>query len=514
MRVLLVNTGNDDEIGGNANSQSYPPLGIISLGTAIAEEFGDKIELSLLDGQVDDAATIKQQIRKMRPDVVGVSMYCTSIRKTLEFIQEAKAVGAVTLLGNDHAAIHHRTLLHKVKEIDYVCTADVGEETIVPFIRCLLTKADIEGVPKLSFRSATGEVVNTRPGPAMAQIAANGEPKSRSANALDELPIPDRRLLPRRYWESYLRNFKLQCRRTFNSQNVGGIATINRARGCARAKNPCRYCGIADLRPRGSSPEAFWRDVRRAREQVNAIVLYEAFDSATSWPSLMKGWLEARPADLDDTRFFMYAQAAETNEGIVDTFSKLGVFCVNTGFDSGDTRTLQLLKGKQDSAEKNRRAAELWTRAGIEIHTSFVLMGMGSEAETRRSLDHTVAFAEWLAKNTHTVSLDSAMFYPDKTAPVGAWIWDPGLAAKQAKDLGWDFIDFDLLQKASHRWRDEVLLDPLELCIDFAKICRVEPQLLVDYNRRIQSISNRYQLNFGHSLAGAEPVKAPPEKTV
>src|ERR1017187_10308102 len=170
-------------------------------------------------------------------------------------------------------------------------------------------------------------------------------------------------------------------------------------------------------------------------------------------------------------------------------------------------RGWRLLKGKNDSAETNRRAAQLWTEAGIEIHTSFVLMGMGTEAKTRRSLDETVKFAEWLARETYTVSLDSAIFYPDKTAPVGAWIWNPLLAAVQAKELGWDFIDFALLEKVSERWRDEIFLEPLALCNDFAMICGVRPEVLVEYNRQIEAISSKYVLKFGHSLAGAEPVQ-------
>jgi anaerobic magnesium-protoporphyrin IX monomethyl ester cyclase len=497
MRIVLINTGNDDEIGGNANSQSYPPLSIISLATALENAFGDRVELALFDGQVDPVEVICSQLRRIGPDLVGISMFCTSIRNTIRLVQEAKACGATTILGNDHAAIHCQTLLDKVPDIDYICTGDVGEDTLTGLVACLLENGEPATVSNLAFR-AGGRIMRT--GQATSQIAG------RRNEVLNRLPIPNRTLLPERYWTSYLTNFKLQRRRTFDSSKVTGVATINRARGCARAMNPCRYCGIADLSPRGSSGEVFWQDVRLAREQIGATVLYEAFDSATSWPALVASWLEARPEDMADTRLFMYAQAAETQPRIVEIFSRLGVFCVNVGFDSGDTRALQLLKGRRDSAAANRRAAELWTDAGIEIHTSFVLSGLGSEAETRRSLDQTLEFAEWLAAATHTVSLDSAIFYPDRTAVAGAWIWDPGLAGRQAKELGWDFLDMDLLQKMSDRWRDEVYLDPLALANDFARVCGVEPEVLVEYHHQIQNISSRFELAFGHSLAGAEPV--------
>ena len=515
MKILLINTGNDAQIGDNANSQSYPPLGIVSLGTVLKDFFGTWVEVSLLDGQVDSMELLVRQMRSIMPDLVGISMYCTSVRNSVALVQEAKALGAITLLGNDHAAYHLDTLLNKVRDLDFVCTGDVGEETILPFVASQLSCAPPELVPNLAFR-VDNEVYRSS-GTRLTQSAPQTiNPDFRGAfdfrinsvgpKALDPIPIPDRNLLDQHYWKSYLRNFKRQFRRNFDSSTTTGVATVNRARGCARSKQRCRYCGIADLTPRGSSAEIFWRDVRSAVEQVDASVMYEAFDSASSWPRLISSWANSRPEDLSNVGLFMYAQAVETSEEIVGIFKQLGVFCINSGFDSGDTTAVRLLKGPNDSAECNRRAAQLWTDAGIEMHVSFVLMGMGNEDATRRSLDRTVEFADWLASSTSVVSLDSAMFYPDRSAVVGSWIWNPENAKSQAQSLGWDFIDFDLLDRVSQKWRREVFLDPLSLCTDFAQICGVAPEILVEYNRRIHDISINHGINFGHSLAGAEPV--------
>ena len=199
----------------------------------------------------------------------------------------------------------------------------------------------------------------------------------------------------------------------------------------------------------------------------------------------------------------MYAQAAETSPSTVKLFSDFGVFCVNSGFDSGHDGALKLLKGPKDSVDQNKRAAELWTEAGIEIYTSFVLVGLGSEAATREAMDSTLRFAEWLADNTMTVSLDSALLYPDRSSTVGRWIWEPELAKSEARQLGWDFIDFDLLGKVSQKWAGEIYLDCLELCADFAHICRVNPEILMEYECEIEKIARKANLNFGRSQGGA-----------
>ena len=45
MVIMLINSGNDPGIDGNANDQSWPPLNIISLGSALEAAFLDRVDL-------------------------------------------------------------------------------------------------------------------------------------------------------------------------------------------------------------------------------------------------------------------------------------------------------------------------------------------------------------------------------------------------------------------------------------------------------------------------------------
>ena len=198
----------------------------------------------------------------------------------------------------------------------------------------------------------------------------------------------------------------------------------------------------------------------------------------------------------------MYSQASETNKSVVNALKKLGVKSVNTGFDSGDNATLKILKNDKDSVEQNKLSALMWSETNIEIHTSFVLIGLGNEYKTRKSLDNTLKFAEWLIDNTLTVSLDTATLYPDKNSIVGNWLWNPSIAKKESAIYEWDFINFDLLNIFHNKWNEQVFIDPLEISADFAQICGINIDVLLEYDREIKKLTEKYDLNYGRSQAG------------
>lgn len=499
MRLAFINVGNDSGLEGNANRKAYPPLGIISLATAVRSmTCGGDIEMLLIDGQVDSQESVLNQLRAFRPTLTAISMYCLSLRNAYHLAREAAALGSTVVLGNDHASFHWRTILRQLPEVNFICVEDEGETVITQLVEYALGMRKLAAISGVAYRDR-GEYVRV---PLQRSEESAALP---SRSALDGLGIPDRSLLPNRYWQCYLDAFLKQKRRVFDTRAVQGVTTINRGRGCRRVNDMCRYCGIADLRPRGSSAEVFWADVGMAREQVGANVIYEAFDSASSWPQLIEDWARRRPAPLSDSRFMLYAQARESTPRVVDAFKKLGVFCVNTGMDSGDDEALALLKGPRDSVQHNRNAALAWSEAGIEMHISFVLIGLGDEKRTHASLQRTIEFAEFLVRETLAVSLDSALLYPDISSRLGRMIWEPEQSGAVQKD-GWDFIDLERLEVVSRRWRNELILDPLEMCADFAWICRTDPEVLLEYNRQIAGIADQGKINFGQSQGGNLPV--------
>ncbi|MDP2925730.1 MAG: radical SAM protein [Nanoarchaeota archaeon] len=448
--IYLINAGNDEKYKhGVAHGTSFPPLGVISLGTAVQNRTDWNVRV--LDGLITDERGIIQDIEQARPTVVGVSVLSTSYQSALNIARAGKRVGATTIFGNDQAAITGKNMLLTRLEIDYVCTADSGETPLIHFLEYLEGKRDISNVAKLMYRKSEEIKHNDLP-----ELA----PADRFA-ILDQIEIPNRALIPKEVREKYLENYQA----TYPDEGVTGTGTINRFRGCPRAKNRCCYCGIADLTIRASSPRMFWDDVRAAREmEINR--LFEAGDSVSGAQKYLEQILAAKPDRLD-WGAFVYTSARETNQKLVELYKKLGVFRANMGLDSGDDLMLKRLKGKKDSVKQNQRAVKLLSDIGIRVYASFVLGGPG---ETRDSVENTVKFARWLIDNALVDGTEAQPLFPELNAKTGRMLLNPEYALKNAESEGWRIRNRDLLYELPKKWEEHENPDPIEISQDWATV--------------------------------------------
>lgn len=464
-KVLLVNSGTDAHVSSIANDGTFPALGVVSLGTALRKLLPE-IDVVAIDGQVATMDEVLQVLKSFKPDMVGVSALSTSYRNSIRLLEESKTTGAVTVLGNDQAAAKAPQIMAHQEAVDFLCTADVGEFVLPALIDALRGNRDLASVPKLWYRQG----VSARLSDAQDEIPRRPHSDRRgaiTANVLDAIPIPDRTLMPQANWDRYLDNYLTRYGRLHANEEITGVTTINRARGCARVKHPCHFCGIADLTLRFSSAEVFWADVRRGQQQVDASIFYEAFDSMSSAPRGLEELAAAKPDDIGDPHFFVYNQAAETTPRVVDLYRRIGVYRVNMGLESGDTRMLKLLKGQRDSLENNKRAANLLKEAGILIYGSLVLGGPG---ETIESLENTIAFAQWLIDNDMMAALEAQPLYPEFTALTGTWMMNPDLARKAAAEKGFRIEDPDLLERMPNKYGPSDLVDFDEASKDWNRI--------------------------------------------
>ena len=88
---------------------------------------------------------------------------------------------------------------------------------------------------------------------------------------LDIFPVVDRTLYPKQHWRTYLKNYRAKFGHLHSDHAVTGVTTINRARGCSRAKEPhtCKHCDML-LDTSMSSAHVFWKEVQVANRQVRA----------------------------------------------------------------------------------------------------------------------------------------------------------------------------------------------------------------------------------------------------
>lgn len=162
IKIIYINAGNDNDEAGNANIASFPPLGIISMASMAVERFKGECQAILLDGQLETLKNVKQRIREEHADIVLVSMYCTGIRYSIECVKEAHESGAITVLGNDHAKAHYKTILSKIPEVDLISMDEFGEFFSYFIVDAILNKRSIYEIPNVAYRASNGTIALTK----------------------------------------------------------------------------------------------------------------------------------------------------------------------------------------------------------------------------------------------------------------------------------------------------------------------------------------------------------------
>ena len=481
--IYLINPPLNDFYSKYPNDYAFPPLGIINLGTTIKNQ--TDWEVKLFDAQLQSLEYISEKMNQEKPSVVGLSVLAETYAPSLILAGLAKKNGSIVVFGNDQAALLGKNILQKRSEVDVICQSEHGEYMLIAFLKAL-EKNKFDEVPEMIYRNENNEIIQTN-------VAS---PKLDGKYKLDIFGVPDRSLLPMDLWKIYQKNYE----NTYGflhqhlEHKVTGVTTINRGRGCPRAKNRCVYCGIMDLSIKVSSPNIFWEDVKKANEQIGANVFYEVFDSMSSVPWWIRELVESKPDGMD-CKFIVYAQAKEVNPKIVDLYKRLGVIMVNMGLDSGDDLMLKRLKSVTDSMDANINAVKLINEAGMYVFCSFVL---GAPGETKESLQNTINFAKYLADNKLAAAIEAQPLMPRVKSKIGDWFSNPSKAKFEMQALGLQLKNLDQFIPVSKSWLNEDFVDtPFVSRVYANSFCNVSYDELVEAANEIVSYAKNKGIGAG-----------------
>src|SRR3989338_6729663 len=323
--VYLVNAGNDPGMASMSNDYSFPALGVLALGTWLNNRMTD-LEVICRDGAAWSNEKIIKEIQDKRPLLVGVSTLCTSYQNSLDIAKGAQDLGSQVVFGNDQAAQTARLILENRPQVNYVIGGEYGELDLELLVRNLRgQKVELAKIPTLTYREC-GKVEGfdfqrdkhklsiMSPFSGYQGLILEHGLKTGRKTALDIFPIVDRTLYPEDNWQTYLGNYMKKFA-NLHTQPVLGVTTMNRARGCNRQGSAkCKHCDML-LDISMSSPQVFWEEVRAAYNQVRATSFYEACDSFSSFPSLIRQIAEAKPSNLGfNPEFYVYSQAIDLAE--------------------------------------------------------------------------------------------------------------------------------------------------------------------------------------------------------
>ncbi|MEW5945071.1 MAG: radical SAM protein [bacterium] len=362
-RFLFVRTFKTLKGGG-----PVPPLGLLYLGAAIRERFGDGVDVGIIDLGRMGKAEAAERVREWRADFVGLSAMSCEADVLRGFAALAKGTGGgapVVLAGGPHAAVAGARLLDD-PNVD-VAVIGEAERTVVDFLYASADGAPLEKVRGIVFRDAGGKAAATEP--------------AAPVEDLDSLPFPAWDLID---YRGYARcdNWNGALKEKF----YGEILT---SRGCPYG---CRFChNIFGKKVRLRSPENVLEELRMLYRNYGFREIHVVDDIFNVDEERAKRICEliAGSGMRLSLAFPNGLRADLMTKELVRLLKKAGTYRIHYGFETASER-LQKLIGKNLDVRKAAEAFETTSRAGIMTGAYFMV---GFPEQTRDEIVETIDFA-------------------------------------------------------------------------------------------------------------------------
>lgn len=372
-----------------------PPLGLGYLASSLREKFGaDLFDFKIIDRD------IKDEIKKFKPDIVGISCVSLNYNFAKQYAEIAKKFKVPVLIGGIHISILPKTL---TKDMDIAVIGE-GEEAIKDLFSVYLEKGkfpkkDLHEIKGIAFWEGN-KIVQTEIRPPLKNM--------------DSIPIPARDLM------------KIEkCTHVFSS------------RGCPYR---CVFCASS----------RFWNSTRffSAKYVVAEIkYLYDTYGvrEVDFWDDLfivskprIKEMIKLMRKEklLGKVTFFCAVRSNLIDESMAKLLKKMNVKGISMGLESASPRILNYLKGDTINVRDHNRAIRIFRKYGIEVSASFII---GSPDETREEIMQTYEFVKKSKLRGVTISV----FTPLPGTPVWEYAKKKGLVSEKMdwSDLNMDFIE-------------------------------------------------------------------------
>ena len=343
------------------------PLGLAYIAAAL-EKKGFSIEIydNYLLGQPIE--TVKAEIRKRQPEIVGIT--CSSLTYS-RCVEMAKAVKesytpCKVIVGGPHASYMPETLLQH-SEIDFVVIGE-GEVAMVN-LAASIQKGDSKSVsatiPGVACKIAN-ETIKTDP-----QFISD----------LDTVSFPARHLLPMKMYD-----------RTLPYIDTKPVDTMSILRGCPYQ---CAYCETRELwgtSCRSFSPQRVVDEIKNMVENYGTKGIYFVGDNFTINKNRTQDLCRKIKENKLDLKWTCETRADLINKEVLSDMKSAGCQTIFFGVESGSERIQQKLNKNIDLQEV-KHAFELTRQVGIRTATSFML---GIPGETVDDMHATFKFAKTL----------------------------------------------------------------------------------------------------------------------
>lgn len=391
MRILLIRP--PSVYGENLRGYQLDlPLGLLYIAGVLEKEghdvkvidgriyFKDKglVNTYAKRGELDKIyAAIKEEVKKLSPDAVGISnQFTAQVESAVRTAEAVKAADPriITIAGGPHSVALPETFFNNTNTVDIVVLGE-GERVAQNLARCLSQKGDLRTINGIAFKEKGAFTVNKREA-----LIEN----------LDELPYPAYHLIKMEdYFEAEKLGFAI--RGVYKYTGSERAVSMITSRGCPYG---CVFCSIhlhMGRGWRGHSSEYVLKHIQFLKDKYGVKHVHFEDDNINFEPKR----LEAIISGLGGKNGITWdtpngLRADRLNEELLERCKENGCAYLIIGVESGARRVLKDVVHKSLDLKDVVRAAKLCKKAGVDLRAFYVI---GFPGETKSEIKRTMNFA-------------------------------------------------------------------------------------------------------------------------
>lgn len=298
---------------------------------------------------------VEETIRKLAPDLVGISIWTTFAAASFFTAKLVKKVNpeCIVVMGGPHATVKADEIIRICPDVDYVIRGE-GEHALLELVSALERKTNaISAIAGLSYRN-NGHITHN--------------PERTATVDLNQFPFPDRSLL--------------MHGNHYNSEDLGLIMTT---RGCPYS---CTYCATNTKRVSFRSADHILHEIQVVKERYGTTQFTFKDDSFTVNRRKVEEFCNRLIQEKIRINWECNTRVNLVDEALLRLMKKAGCNFIKVGIESGSERVLKEMN-KKITHDQVRQAAALFRKAGIHW-TGYFMMGV--PGETEEDIRKTIGF--------------------------------------------------------------------------------------------------------------------------
>ncbi len=395
MKILLIQPPENNMITTNVpsvvdeESGVYPPLGLLYVASFAERKTSAQVEVLDCPAERISQEDLEEEIRRRKPDLVGISATTFTI---IDTILTAKAIKRVdssipVVIGGPHVYIFPEETLG-IPHVDYIIRGE-AEESFSDLAAALAGSGDLRTIAGLGYKNGGGLHLN--PSPPLIQD-------------LDRLPMPARHLIQQDRYNSVL-------------ATSSPITTMMTSRGCPMR---CVYCDRPHLGKqfRYRSAESVVEEMAVCRESgIGEIFVYD--DTFTIKKDRVLKVCRAINERRLNIHWDIRAHINTIDEEVLDALASAGCSRIHYGVESGNPEILKTIR-KNITLEHTKQVFQMTRDRGISTLGYFML---GFPDETPEQMEDTIRFACSIAADYVHIAITT----PFPSTELYQWGLDNGL---------------------------------------------------------------------------------------